>query len=56
MKKATGKEKGIACPVCGCRHLFVVYTRQRPGGVINRRRECRNCGKRLTTSESPIGR
>jgi hypothetical protein len=48
--KATQAPKGIACRACGCRHLEVVYTRQTRTGVM-RRRECRHCGKRLTTYE-----
>lgn len=49
------KEKGIECTVCGCRHFSVIYTRPQPSGSIVRRRECRNCGKRVTTVERPIG-
>lgn len=42
---------GLACGRCGCQHLEVVYTRRWTPGKIVRRRECRNCGKRLTTIE-----
>ena len=48
-KKA--EEKGIRCPKCGCRHFYVLYTRAIPGGRLRRRRECRHCGRRVTTSE-----
>jgi hypothetical protein len=41
---------GLACRACGCRHLEVVYTRPHPGGIL-RRRQCRHCGRRLTTVE-----
>ncbi|HUU70015.1 MAG TPA: hypothetical protein VM186_10855 [Planctomycetota bacterium] len=42
---------GVVCRQCGCRHLPVYYTRSRPDGVIMRRRQCRNCGKVMTTYE-----
>lgn len=45
---------GLECPQCGCRHFHVVYTRAfRPGQII-RRRECRHCGRRMTTTEEEI--
>ena len=43
--------KGLVCRACGCQQFFVVYTRPAPEGRIFRRRECRHCGKRLTTVE-----
>ena len=43
---------GLICRACGCRHFFVIYVRARPGGRIMRRRECRHCGKRITTWET----
>jgi len=43
--------RGIRCPKCGCGHFEVIYTRQIPGGAIRRRRECRHCGRRVTTTE-----
>ena len=43
--------KGITCRTCGCRHFEVIYTRPRLGGRIIRRRECRHCGRRITTCE-----
>lgn len=45
------KAPGIECPSCGCKHLRVLYTRGSIGGRILRRRECRHCGRRLTTYE-----
>lgn len=42
---------GLACRGCGCRHFYVVYTRRAPGGRLTRRRQCRNCGRRMTTIE-----
>ncbi|HUU94488.1 MAG TPA: hypothetical protein VM487_02015 [Phycisphaerae bacterium] len=43
--------RGLECRRCGCRHFHVLQTRQLPGGRIWRRRECRNCGKRISTTE-----
>jgi len=45
------EQRGPACPKCGCGHFWVVYTRASWGGRIMRRRECRHCGKRITTFE-----
>ena len=42
---------GLTCPACGCHHFRVVYTRRAPRGRILRRRECRHCGRRLSTVE-----
>ena len=44
-------DRGLACRRCGCRHFYVLYTRQAAGGRILRRRECRHCGLRLSTVE-----
>lgn len=41
---------GLTCPVCGCRHFRVVWTRARKRGIL-RARECRNCQKRIQTYE-----
>ena len=43
---------GLPCPKCGCPEMFVVYTAPR-WKVIVRRRECRHCGHRITTTERP---
>lgn len=45
------KPTGVRCPKCNCGHLFVVYTRRQPNGKILRRRQCRYCGRRVTTLE-----
>ena len=45
---------GLVCPRCGCADLRVVNTKQRANRV-SRRRECRHCGKRITTSEKLVG-
>jgi len=48
-------KRGLACRYCGCTHFRVIYTRRGWGGKLIRRRECRHCGKRMTTWEKPIG-
>jgi len=47
-------KRGLECPACGCKHLEVIYVRPTEGGHIRRRRECRNCGRRITTYERSI--
>ena len=50
--KSAMPAKGIECPDCGCCDLRVVMTRTRQVvGRIRRVRECRHCGKRITTYE-----
>jgi len=44
---------GIECTECGCRHLYVIQTYRRRDTVY-RRRECRSCGKRMTTRERRV--
>jgi transcriptional regulator NrdR family protein len=48
-------DRGLSCPACGCRHFFVIYTRRALGGKLMRRRECRHCGRRITTYEYALG-
>jgi len=43
---------GVVCPKCGCAHLHVLNTRHSMGRIV-RYRECRHCGKRITTYEVP---
>ena len=43
--------RGLQCRYCGCKHFRVVYTRPYWGSRIMRRRQCRHCGKRMTTWE-----
>jgi len=50
--KHDDEPRGILCPRCGCTHFRVLYTRAKPGGRIMRRRECRHCGRRVTTWEA----
>lgn len=49
------KEPGLECRRCGCHHFRVIYTRPMPDGRIQRRRECRHCGWRVTTVERAVG-
>lgn len=49
-RKAAPEPKGLSCPKCGCRHLLVVYTRQKVGHIL-RARDCRHCGRRIITRE-----
>jgi len=45
------RKLGLICRACGCQHFTVVYLRRPAPGVLVRRRECRNCGRRMTTRE-----
>jgi len=49
------ENRGLECRYCGYRHFRVVFTRGAWGGQFVRRRECRHCGKRMTTCDKPIG-
>lgn len=49
------EQRGIVCPRCGCTDFRVVYTRASWGNRIVRRRECRHCGRRVTTTERLVG-
>ena len=54
MAAAARGNVGLQCPNCGCHHFRVIYTRPK-GTLIMRRRECRHCGRRLTTWERVVG-
>lgn len=43
--------KGLVCRACGCRHFRVLYTRPGDRNRNIRRRACRHCGLRITTTE-----
>ena len=47
--------RGLECRGCGSRFFRVVYTRSVAGCRIMRRRECRHCGRRITTWERAVG-
>jgi len=51
-KPSLRQKRGLECPKCGCAHFRVLYTRRALGGRLLRRRECRYCGRRLTTYET----
>lgn len=44
---------GLECPRCGGTWFRVVYTRPNVRAIV-RRRECRHCGRRIRTRETPI--
>ncbi|WP_390433920.1 NrdR family transcriptional regulator [Rubinisphaera brasiliensis] len=44
---------GIMCPECNQLEWQVLYTERKPG-AISRRRQCKNCGFRMTTAERPV--
>jgi hypothetical protein len=48
------EHRGLSCLACGSDRLRVVYTRGRNGGVVQRRRECRDCKQRATTWERVV--
>jgi transcriptional regulator NrdR family protein len=50
-KPSLQQKRGLECPNCGCAHFRVLYTRRAVGGRLLRRRECRYCGRRVTTYE-----
>ncbi len=51
--QAPANPVGIVCRGCGCRHFHLVEIRPALAGRIMKRRECRHCGRRLTTYETP---
>jgi transcriptional regulator NrdR family protein len=53
-ESTTPPQVGLRCRKCGGSRFRVIYTRARDGKII-RRRECRECGTRVTTWERAIG-
>ena len=53
--KEGDEQRGLQCRNCGGQRFRVVYTRRAWGRKVVRRRECRECGERLTTWERAIG-
>jgi transcriptional regulator NrdR family protein len=49
-------DRGLTCLHCGGRRFRVIYTRPAIGGKVLRRRECRECRRRVTTWERAVGR
>lgn len=45
---------GLRCPACACQHFFVLKTLCKDGRIW-RRRECRFCGRRVSTTEKIQG-
>lgn len=54
MPSQGGQKVGLVCRECGCQHFRVVYLKRRPGGIVVRRRECRNCGRWTLTRETQV--
>ena len=52
--KVDDSPSGYSSPNCGCRHFYVVYTRPQVDKIV-RRKECRHCGRRITTCEKTMG-
>ncbi len=53
---AAGGRGGLSCAVCGSRDFRVVDSRHdMKNNRIKRRRECRHCGRRVTTTERIVG-
>ena len=50
-RRANTANKGLVCSACGCKQFRVVYLKRLHGALL-RRRECRRCGKRITTRET----
>lgn len=50
------EDRGIICPQCGCRHFDTTHTEPLRDGRIRRRKECRQCGRRVVTFESAPAR
>ncbi len=50
-QRSTDEARGLVCDGCGGRKWRVVYTRGRLDQVVQRRRECKGCGRRITTWE-----
>lgn len=47
---SSDSQRGVVCSRCGCADLRVRNTRYSRGRIV-RYRECRHCGKRITTYE-----
>lgn len=47
-------DRGIACPLCGCRHFCTTNTEPLRDGRIRRRKVCRHCGRKIVTHETPL--
>jgi hypothetical protein len=53
-KVVDGQKASLVCRACGCQHLYVVYLKRLPNGVLMGLRECRCCGERITTREAAM--
>jgi DNA-directed RNA polymerase subunit RPC12/RpoP len=50
------EDRGISCPMCGCRHFYTTHTEPLRDGRVRRRKVCRYCGRKILTFESVTGR
>ncbi len=48
-----GRYEGLQCRACGCRHFYCDHT-ERKGRMIVRYKHCRNCGKKIVTTERAV--
>ena len=46
--------KPLECPRCGCKHFETITTRRHSDGHLYRRKQCRHCGRRITSIEIPL--
>jgi hypothetical protein len=46
--------KGLRCRNCGCAHFKTYYTRPKSDGSVARRKQCRHCGRMISTRERPV--
>ncbi|HQV69228.1 MAG TPA: transcriptional regulator NrdR [Thermoflexales bacterium] len=44
----------MKCPACGSNDTHVIDTTREPGGGVRRRRVCKACGKRFSTTERVV--
>jgi len=47
-------DRGICCPLCGCRHFYTTHTEPLRDGRIRRRKVCRHCGRKSVTYEGTL--
>ncbi len=52
--KSAESPRGLVCPRCGCQHFELVKIIHAIG-YVRRRRACRHCDFRITTSERIVG-
>ncbi len=48
------RKTGLVCRKCGCQHFITIWVGHRPDGMVIRKKECRYCGKPITTKEEAV--